>query len=59
MSCPFRHDRLIAWNTIRATFTGWHDRAIAALMLLAALAVVREWFTDRPLNGCGMNGPRC
>lgn len=48
MSRLFRHDRLIAWNTIRATFTGWHDRAIAALMLVAALAVVRAWFVDRP-----------
>ena len=48
MSRLFRHDRLIAWNTIRATFTGWHDRVIAALMLLAALAVVRAWFIDRP-----------
>lgn len=48
MSRLFRHDRLIASNTIRATFTGRHDRAIAALMLLAALAVVRAWFVDRP-----------
>jgi hypothetical protein len=48
MSRLFRHDRLIASNTIRATFTGWHDRVIAALMLLAALAVVRAWFLDRP-----------
>lgn len=44
----FRHDRLIAWNTIRATFASWHDRAIAALLLLAALAVVRNWFVDQP-----------
>ncbi len=48
MSRLFRHDRLIVWTTIRATFTGWHDRAIAALMLVAALAVVRAWFVDRP-----------
>ncbi|WP_188053183.1 hypothetical protein [Sphingosinithalassobacter sp. CS137] len=43
-----RQDRLIALNTIRATFAGWHDRAIAALMLLAALAVAHAWFADRP-----------
>jgi hypothetical protein len=41
MSRLFRHDRLIARNTIRATFMSWHDRVIAALMLVAALAVVR------------------
>lgn len=44
----FRHDRLIAANTIRATFAGWHDRAIAALLLMAALLAVRAWFIDRP-----------
>ena len=44
----FRQDRLIAWNELRATFAGWHDRVIAALMLLAALVVLRAWFTDRP-----------
>uniref|UniRef100_UPI0035CC61E6 hypothetical protein n=1 Tax=uncultured Sphingomonas sp. TaxID=158754 RepID=UPI0035CC61E6 len=44
----FRQDRLIAWNTIRVTFAGWHDRVIAALMLVAAFAVVRAWFGDRP-----------
>lgn len=43
----FRQDRLIAWNTIRMTFVGWHDRVIAALMLIAALVVVRAWFADR------------
>ena len=48
MNRLFRQDRLIASNTIRATFAGWHDRAIAALMLLAALAFVHAWFTDRP-----------
>jgi hypothetical protein len=48
MNRLFRQDRLIAWNTIRATFAGWHDRMIAALMLLAALAIVRAWFADRP-----------
>ncbi len=48
MNRLFRQDRLIASNKIRATFAGWHDRAIAALMLLAALAVVRAWFADRP-----------
>lgn len=48
MNRLFRQDRLIASNTIRATFAGWHDRAIAAFMLLAALAVAHAWFTDRP-----------
>lgn len=48
MSRLFRQDRLIASNTIRATFAGWHDRVIAALMLVAALAVVRAWFSDHP-----------
>lgn len=44
----FRHDWLIVRNELRAAFTGWHDRVIAALMLLAALAVVRAWFAGRP-----------
>lgn len=48
MTRLFHQDRLIASNTIRATFAGWHDRAIAALMLVATLAVVRAWFADRP-----------
>lgn len=48
MNRLFRQDRLIVSNTIRATFAGWHDRAIAALMLLAALAAARAWFVDRP-----------
>ena len=47
MSRLFRHDARIAINAIRATFAGWHDRLIAAFMLLAALAVVRSWFADR------------
>lgn len=48
MSRLFRHDWMVARNTIRATFAGWHDRVIAALMLVAALAGVRAWFVDRP-----------
>jgi hypothetical protein len=48
MNRLFRQDRLIASNTIRATFAGWHDRAIAALMVVAALAVAHAWFADRP-----------
>ncbi|WP_267389800.1 hypothetical protein [Sphingomonas sp. GC_Shp_3] len=48
MNRLFRQDQLIAWNTIRATFASWHDRAIAALMVLAALAVARAWFVDHP-----------
>lgn len=47
MNRLLRQDRRIAWNTIRAMFTGWHDRGIAALILLAALAVVHAWFADR------------
>jgi hypothetical protein len=31
----FRHNRLIGWDDLRAAFTGWHDRMIVALMLLA------------------------
>jgi hypothetical protein len=48
MSRLFRQDRLIAWNTVRATFTGWHDRVIAALMLVATFAFIGAWFADRP-----------
>jgi len=48
MNRLFRQDRLIASNTIRATFAGWHDRAIAAFMLLVVLAVAHAWFADRP-----------
>ncbi|MDJ0276787.1 hypothetical protein QLH51_08265 [Sphingomonas sp. 2R-10] len=48
MNRLFRQDRLIASNTIRATFAGWHDQAIAAFMLLVVLAVAHAWFTDRP-----------
>lgn len=48
MNRLFRQDRLIASNTIRVTFAGWHDRVIAAFMVLAALAVAHGWFTDRP-----------
>jgi hypothetical protein len=44
----FRHDCKIMINTVRATLAGWHDRLIAAVMLLAALATIRLWFVDRP-----------
>jgi len=44
----FRQDRLILLNTIRATFAGWHDRVIAAFMLVAAFAAVHAWFVDHP-----------
>lgn len=44
----FRQDRLILLNTIRATFAGWHDRIIAAFMLVAAFAAVHAWFVDHP-----------
>jgi hypothetical protein len=43
----FRYDRRIAINAARATFLGWHDRLIAATMLLFALAAVRSWLLDR------------
>jgi hypothetical protein len=43
----FHQDRQILWNTIRTTFAGWHDRAIAALLLLAAVAAVRVWIDAR------------
>lgn len=40
-SCLLRHDILITWNTLRATFGRWQDRLMAAIMLVAALAVTR------------------
>lgn len=43
----FRYDRRIAINTARATFSGWHDRLIAATILLFALAAARSWLLDR------------
>ncbi len=44
----FRQDRRIAANTIRATFAGWFDRGVAAVLLLLALAIAHGWFADRP-----------
>lgn len=35
-------------HTVRATFTAWHDRVIAGLMLIAALVAVHAGFADRP-----------
>lgn len=43
----FRYDRRIAINAARATFLGWHDRLIAATILLFALAAARSWLLDR------------
>jgi hypothetical protein len=43
----FRYDRRIAINAARATFSGWHDRLIAATMLLFALAAAHSWLLDR------------
>ena len=43
----FRYDRRIAINAARATFSGWHDRLIAATILLFALAAARSWLLDR------------
>lgn len=48
MNRLIRQDRRIVSNMIRATFAGWHDRAIAAFMLLAALAFAHAWFAERP-----------
>lgn len=48
MSRLFRQDRLIAWNTTRGTFPTWHDRAIAALLLLPALAAAHGWIVASP-----------
>lgn len=48
MNRLFRHDRMIAWNAVRATFTGWRDRVIAALILFAVLATARTWAADQP-----------
>lgn len=56
MNRLFRQDRLIVSNTIRATFAGWHDRAIAAFMLLAALAVAHAWLADRPWRVAAWTG---
>lgn len=42
----WRHDSRIAINTVRATFAGWHDRLIAATVLLVALAVLRAKLAD-------------
>lgn len=44
----FRHDFWIVANATRATFAGWHDRLIATLMLLGALAAIQSWFAYRP-----------
>lgn len=38
-----RHDGLVLANTVRATFASWHDRLIAAAMLLIGLAAIRSW----------------
>jgi hypothetical protein len=44
----FLHDRRIAINVARATFSKWHDRLIAAFILLVALPVLHSSFADRP-----------
>jgi hypothetical protein len=44
----FRHDGRIAINTIRGAFSAWHDRLLAAIMLILALAAIRSWAADRP-----------
>jgi hypothetical protein len=46
----FRYDRRIAINAARATFSGWHDRLIAATMLLFAVAAARSWLLDHSLR---------
>ena len=49
-----RHDRDIAVNTMRATFSGWHDRLIAGTMLLAGLAGLQAWAADRQWRDVAM-----
>ncbi len=44
----FRYDLAIARNATRATFASWHDRLIAATLLLFALAFVHGWLAERP-----------
>ncbi|WBO20729.1 hypothetical protein [Sphingomonas abietis] len=44
----FRHDYRIAINIIRGAFSAWHDRLLAAIMLIMALAAIRSWITDCP-----------
>jgi hypothetical protein len=46
----FRYDRRIAINVVRATFSSWHDRLIAATMLLFAVAAARSWLLDHALR---------
>ena len=43
----FRYDQRIATNAARSTFSAWHDRLIAATVLLFALAAARSWLLDR------------
>lgn len=43
----FHYDQRIALNAAKATFSGWHDRLIAATMPLFALAAARSWLLDR------------
>ncbi|MBR0560734.1 hypothetical protein [Neokomagataea anthophila] len=56
MNRLFRQDRLIALNTIRVSFAGWHERAIAAFILLVALAVTHAWFAGRPWRAAAWTG---
>lgn len=44
----FRQDRRSAANLLRASFAGWHDRAIATLFLLIAVMCLRAWFVGQP-----------
>jgi len=48
MNRLLHHDRMIVWNTIRATFSEWRDKAIAVLIVVVAIAAIRVWFTDLP-----------
>lgn len=42
----FRHDGIIAVNTMRSAFAGWWDRLIAAALLVVMVVTLRGWFSD-------------
>ncbi|MES2021847.1 MAG: hypothetical protein V4460_11135 [Pseudomonadota bacterium] len=44
----FHHDWKIATNAVRATFAAWQDRLVAAILLLMAVAGLRNGFADLP-----------
>ncbi len=48
MSRLIRHDRIVAWNTVRATLVRRSDWVVAACMLIGAVAGLRAWAVERP-----------